>query len=327
MQPHYASSSHPNATTNEKQRRLIQQASGTYRQIAEQRQVSIATVSRWKGRADTKERSSRPHRQHVAFDPDQERLILALRKKKLSLDDLLDQLDPIVPQATRSSVYRLLERHGLNNLKVLDDTGTDKPEPGSFEEYEPGFLHIDSFRLPYLEGSYRFCFVAVDRATRLTFLFVYDRHDSDAAVDFLTRCCKYYPFRIHRVLTDNGGEYTLKGCAPHKKQRRPFEQLCEALGIKHKTTRPYTPQTNGLVERMNGLIKSGAVRPYRYPHAEALALGLSIWQSYFNFDRKHRRLGRKTPYQTMLAWYDKQPDLFIRKPTDLISKRSQPRET
>lgn len=327
MQPHYASSPHPNATTNEKQRRLIQQASGTYRQIAQQRQVSLATVSRWKKRSDTKDRSSRPHQQHVAFEPEEQSLILALREKKLSLDDLLDQLELILPQATRSSVYRLLKRHDLNNLKELGDNGKDKPEHGSFEEYEPGFLHIDSFRLPYLEGSYRFCFVAVDRATRLTFLFVYDRHDSDAAVDFLTRCCEYYPFRIHRVLTDNGGEYTLKGCAPNKKAARPFERLCAALGIKHKTTRPYTPQTNGLVERMNGLIKSGAVRPYRYPHAAALASGLAIWQSYFNFDRKHRRLGRKTPYQTMLAWYDKQPDLFIREPTSLLQKRSQPCET
>ena len=30
-----------------------------------------------------------------------------------------------------------------------------------------------------------------------------------------------------------------------------FDQLCQALGIEHRLTKPKTPQTNGMVERFN----------------------------------------------------------------------------
>jgi len=59
------------------------------------------------------------------------------------------------------------------------------------------------------------------------------------------------------LLTDNGKEFTdrLFGGA----QRKPsgsheFDQLCQALGIEHRLTKPGTPQTNGMVERFNGRI-------------------------------------------------------------------------
>ncbi|KAE9338286.1 hypothetical protein PF008_g12130 [Phytophthora fragariae] len=44
--------------------------------------------------------------------------------------------------------------------------------------------------------------------------------------------------------TDNGGEYVSKR----------FNQFCANHGIVHQTTTPYTPQQNGLAERMNRTI-------------------------------------------------------------------------
>ena len=43
---------------------------------------------------------------------------------------------------------------------------------------------------------------------------------------------------------DNGGEYT----------SHAFEQYLKDNGIKHKTTIPYNPQQNGVVERVNHTI-------------------------------------------------------------------------
>ena len=47
------------------------------------------------------------------------------------------------------------------------------------------------------------------------------------------------------MLTDRGSCFTADG----------FEAACRKLGVEHRKTRPYTPKTNGLVERFNGRIQ------------------------------------------------------------------------
>jgi hypothetical protein len=177
----------------------------------------------------------------------------------------------------------------------------------------PGFIHIDSFAL---SGS-QHCFVAIDRATRMAYLQVVERHDSDAACAFLDRCRAFFPFELHTVLTDNGGEYTLKGCAPSKHQtgrKRPFEDACARCSITHKTTRPYRPQTNGLVERMNGLIKQAVIEGQRYAGRDERTRALHIWLINYNFNRRHRRIpiGRMTPFEAACQWHSDRPELFTK---------------
>ena len=127
-----------------------------------------------------------------------------------------------------------------------------KSEHGSYsKDIKPGFLHIDSFKLFRVVGQSvaQVCFVAVDRATRMVLVAPYDRHDIDAACDFLAKCQRHFPFALHTIVTDNGAEYTLKASAPAKHAkgfRRPFEVYCSHAEIEHRTTKPYTPKTNGL---------------------------------------------------------------------------------
>ncbi|KAE9278534.1 hypothetical protein PR003_g28491, partial [Phytophthora rubi] len=47
--------------------------------------------------------------------------------------------------------------------------------------------------------------------------------------------------KIKRIRSDNGGEYT----------GRLFKEYLSKQGIRHEKTVPYTPQQNGLAERMN----------------------------------------------------------------------------
>ena len=54
-----------------------------------------------------------------------------------------------------------------------------------------------------------------------------------------------FPFRLTHVLTDRGSCFTTGA----------FSRACAALGAQHRTTRPYTPQTNGMAERFNGRIE------------------------------------------------------------------------
>ena len=129
-----------------------------------------------------------------------------------------------------------------------------------------------------------------------------------------------------KLLTDNGREFTLKGFRDRwgnrVNVRHALDALCEAWGIEHRTTRPYTPKTNGLVERMNGLTKEATVKAHRYETPERMIADLRGWFVRYNFCRKHRRIGGKTPYEAARLWYERDPSLFIRESTALLAYRS-----
>ena len=160
--------------------------------MATQYCVSVATVHRWKQRketGETKDRSCRPQTIHSAFtpeeeQPEEEQMVLSLRERGLALDSLLETVEVVLPQVRRASLHRLLVRHGKSRLPSREQQATG--EIGTFKEYGPGYLHIDCFYLPRLEGVKRYCFVAIDRATRLVYFAVYDHKDKEAATDFLT---------------------------------------------------------------------------------------------------------------------------------------------
>lgn len=75
---------------------------------------------------------------------------------------------------------------------------------------------------------------------------VYDAENSASAGAFRKAGRKAFPFRITHVLTDRGSCFTADD----------FERACTKIKVSHRTTRPYTPQTNGMVERFNGRIAS-----------------------------------------------------------------------
>ena len=81
---------HSNAATNKKQRERLQGSKKTYRALAEEMVISLATVHRWKQRTSPEDQSCRPHEVHFAFDEHEQAMLLSLRQKGLPLDDLVD---------------------------------------------------------------------------------------------------------------------------------------------------------------------------------------------------------------------------------------------
>jgi transposase InsO family protein len=87
--------------------------------------------------------------------------------------------------------------------------------------------------------------VAIDRRSRFVPLAVKDDETEASARAFLAEALAAFPFRVTHVRTDRGSCFTAEG----------FEQACRDLGIEHRKTRPYTPRTNGMVERFNGRVQ------------------------------------------------------------------------
>src|SRR3546814_4317895 len=88
----------------------------------------------------------------------EEAAIVALRvQARLPLDDVFIALKDVIPNLTRSSLHRCLQRHGISRLPKAD-----REKPKTFKKYEIGYFHIDIAELCY-EGGKGFLYVAVDR--------------------------------------------------------------------------------------------------------------------------------------------------------------------
>src|SRR5215217_6778511 len=98
---------HANATTNLKQRQTIRFSEGSCGTLARQFHVSRSTVQKWKHREDPADKSCRPDTVEYSLSSEEEAFVLAIRGYGFSLDDVVDAVEPVLPQVVRASVHRL----------------------------------------------------------------------------------------------------------------------------------------------------------------------------------------------------------------------------
>ena len=94
-----------------------------------------------------------------------------------------------------------------------------------------------------------------------------------------------------------------------------FDQLCLALGIKHRLPRPRTPRANAMVERFNGRI-ADVLKTHRFNSALDLEHTLLRYVALYNHQLPQSALKSKTPLQAMKDWCDSHPHLFWKHPYD-----------
>jgi transposase InsO family protein len=310
---------HKNATTTPATRRYIQSSNLPVRRLARELGVSEDTIRRWKKRTDVEDRPHTAHRLQTNLTPFQEAVVVELRRTlMLPLDDLLAVVrEFITPNVSRSGLDRCLRRHGVGSLKALQPKA-EKPGHKPFKSYEPGFVHLDVKYLPQMpdEDKRRYLFVAIDRATRWVFVAIYPEKTAANARRFLRSLIEAAPFRLHTILTDNGKEFTDRFIT--RGERTPtgahaFDELCQALDIEHRLTKPRRPQTNGMVERFNGRI-SEVLATHRFDSREALEATIHRYVWLYNHHIPQKALGHVPPIEAMKRWYKEKPELFIKIP-------------
>lgn len=315
---------HSNATTNIRLRSEINKSNLPNNILAVKHGVSENTISKWKNRDSLEDKSSRPSTIHYSLG-DLE-MIIAVELRVLTwwaLDEITEAINIEEPEKIRSAVYRTFVREGINKVPQKE-----KDKAKKFKEYEPGYLHIDVTYLPKINGVKYYLFVAIDRASRTLFYKVYDAKTSANAECFADKCLDFFPFPITHILTDNGLEFTNRLIKSKKgeycKKPSKLDVLCQKNNIDHRLTKPFTPKTNGMVEKANDIIKNGTIKKNKYSNVEMMNKDLTKFLIHYNLYRRHGSLRRelkvKTPFNAIEKWHEIKPEIFKENPLRFKNK-------
>ncbi len=198
-----------------------------------------------------------------------------------------------------SCIYNILKRHGKNKL-----TQPMKEEKRRIIKEKAGELgHLDCHHLAkdmIASDSKRYYVVClIDSCTRVAWAEVVEDIKS-ISVMFATLHClnqmsRHYDIRFAEILTDNGPEFGPKGSS--NKEHHPFERLCIEMGVKHRHTRPYRPQTNGKVERFWRTLNDDLIEGTYFESLEHFKQELLDYMIYYNQMRPHQALNGQKPTQ------------------------------
>jgi len=303
---------HGSATTTEAVRRAIQHSQESLRTLARRHGINQKTVAKWKKRATAADMPTGPRDpKSTVLAVEEEAIIVAFRRHTLlPLDDCLYALQATIPNLTRSSLHRCLQRHGISRLP---DVEGDKPDKKKFKSYPIGYFHIDIAEVQTAEGKL-YLYVAIDRTSKFAFVQLVKKTGRTSASAFLEALIKAVPYKIHIVLTDNGVQFTY----PPRYADGPtaafmthmFDMRCRENGIEHRLTKIKHPWTNGQVERMNRTIKEATVKRYHYDSHEQFKSHLADFVNAYNFGRRLKTLKGLTPYQHICKAWTNEPERF-----------------
>jgi transposase InsO family protein len=198
--------------------------------------------------------------------------------------------------------------------KVLKRAGISRPpraarEPANRYEWPcPGdLLHMDTseyarFQRPghrvtgdrssqdrqHRDGV-EFAHAIVDDHSRLAYAEIHPDERAATVAGFLERALAFYAehgIAVRRLMTDNAWAYT---------RSRAVRQLLARSQIRHLTTEPYRPRTNGKVERFHQTMAREWAYGLVYRSHRERAAALPHWLDHYNQRRPHSALGGQPP--------------------------------
>lgn len=319
--------SHVNATLTPRTRlrlaRLIVDEGWTYAAAAKMFMVAARTAKKWadryraEGVAGMADRSSRPHRSPAKTSLGLVRRIVSLRwRHRLGPVQIAGRTG--VPAST---VHAVLVRCRINRLSRIDRlTGEplrryEHPHPGSL-------IHVDVTKFGNIPdgGGHRFlgrrqgdknreatatrtgsrnhryeprtgtAFVhtVIDDHSRAAYAEICTDEKATTAIGVLQRAVAWFTNRgvtVERVLSDNGSAY----------KSHAWRDACAELGITHKRTRPYRPQTNGKIERFHRTLADEWAYARLYTSTQQRNTALPDWLHFYNHHRPHTAIGGQPP--------------------------------
>lgn len=231
--------------------------------------------------------------------PEVEAQVRELRLKGMNRYEICHVLKPRLGSAkiSPSGIYKVFKRNGLNRLRPAM-----KEEKRKIIKEKAGELaHIDCHYLSKClienDNTRRYLVCVVDSCTRIAWAEVVDDIQSLTVMFATLKCLNIiadrYNIRFKEVLTDNGPEVGTR--QSKKKAQHPFERMLSELGIVHRYTRPYRPQTNGKAERFWRTLNEDLLYGTTFESASRLKDELLQYLCYYNHHRPHQALNGEIP--------------------------------
>jgi transposase InsO family protein len=286
------------------------------RRAAVEFRVSPATAHRWWWRWQRAsalersslgclcDRSSRPTHSPRRLSRASERAICRCRRKT-------GWGPRLVAGATgfpHSTVWKVLRRHGLSRRPAAP-----REAPNRYEWPCPGdLLHMDVSRYarflrpghrvtgdrsqrsrrwmrPETRVGYDYVHAVVDDHSRLAYAEIHPDEKGPTVTGFFERALAYFDqheITTRRLLTDNAFVYV---------NNRSLRQLLDSRQIRHLTTQPYRPRTNGKVERFHQTMAREWAYGVSYRSHRHRNRALPNWLDHYNQTRPHSALGGHAP--------------------------------
>jgi transposase InsO family protein len=285
------------------------EAGSTLRAAAAARNVAPATAHRWWVRwrdADSEQRaslaclhdrSSRPRRSPRVLSATEQDRICEVRERT-GWGPRLIASEVGHPHST---VHRTLQRRGCSRRPRAPREAVVRyewPCPGQL-------LHMDTKRLQRFEqpghamtgdrtvqtrgAGHEFAHSIVDDYSRLAYTEVLDDERAATVTAFTRRALDWFldhGIVAERLMTDNAWCYV---------KNRGLRDLLHARAIVHKRTRPYTPKTNGKVERYQQTLGREWEKGLTYNTSADRRAALAHWLEHYNTRRRHSGIANTPP--------------------------------
>ena len=278
--------------------------------------VSPATAHRWWQRwreageearrtlSCLADRSSRPRRCPRALAEELQERICACRRET----GWGPRLVAAATGFAHSTVWNVLRRAGISR-----PARPAKEPANSYEWPCPGeLLHMDVSRYarferpghavtgdrsqrsrdwmrPETRVGYDYAHALVDDHSRLAYVELHRDEQATTVTGFVERALAFYArhgVTAHRLMTDNAFSYV---------KNRSLRELLASRGIRHLTTEPYRPRTNGKVERFHQTMAREWAYGLAYRSHRQRNQALPHWLEHYNQHRPHSSLGDRPP--------------------------------
>jgi transposase InsO family protein len=241
-------------------------------------------------------KTGRKFKEQLTYHPEVIDKLKELRSKGFNRYDIALLLKKLAAvEISSSTIYRLMCKLQINHLNPVikeEKRRIIKMAAGELGHIDIHYVtkgtvqnepHKKFYILGIIDSYSRVCWLeAIDSIKAVNVAF--------AANEILLRIKQRYDIEFKEMLSDNGSEFASRNNPEH-----PFEKTLSFYGIKHRYTKPFSPKTNGKIERFWRTLEDELLSGEQFESFADLKHHITGYSVYYNEHRAHQAIDNNTP--------------------------------